>query len=341
MKKSAPLPAAGIDVEEEAFAVEPGERIIASTVDAADAGQRLDLWLSRRFTYQSRRQWQDAIREGQIRLNDRPVRCSRLLQAGETVTFRPDRDEPPVTMRYDIIYEDEFLYAVDKGGNLPCHPAGPFFRHTLWYDLTRRYGKVYIINRLDRETSGIMLLGKTSAFAARMANLFQTEAIQKKYYALVYGNFDAPIHAAGYLLDTPAGPVRKKRRFVMAENDGGENGESAETQLLPVLPGTDGSLVEAVPKTGRLHQIRATLCSLGFPLLGDKLYGPDETIYLRFIAGTMTPADRELLRLPRQALHARALEFRHPVTAAVLSLAAPLPPDLRPGLPSGAVSTIP
>ncbi|MDD3118609.1 MAG: RluA family pseudouridine synthase, partial [Victivallales bacterium] len=163
----------------------PDARIIASTIAPEEAGQRLDLWLSRRFTYHSRRRWQEAIRSGRILLNNTRSRCARILQAGETVIFRPERAEPPVTLSYEIIYEDEYLYAVAKSGNLPCHPAGPFFRHTLWYDMTRRYGKVYLINRLDRETSGLLLLGKSAAFAARMSALFQTDAISKKYYALV------------------------------------------------------------------------------------------------------------------------------------------------------------
>ncbi len=306
------------------------ERIIESTVDEQSAGQRLDVWLSRRFTYLSRRQWQDTIREGRIRLNGEKTRCSRVLQAGELITFIPDRAEPHVDMRYEIIYEDDFLYAVNKSGNLPCHPAGPFFHNTLWYDMNQRCGKVFIINRLDRETSGIMLLGKTSDFAAKMSELFQTDAIQKKYYARVYGRFDAPIHADGFLLDEPTGEVRKKRRFVMAYDYAGIGGESAETLLLPVEPGVEHSLVEAIPKTGRLHQIRATLCSLGFPLLGDKLYGPDETAYLRFAEGKMTDADRALLILPRQALHAWSLEFRHPATGATVKLSVPIPPDMIP-----------
>ena len=304
------------------------ERIIESTVDGQDAGQRLDLWLSRRFTYLSRRQWQDAIREGRIRLNGGKTRCSRVLQAGELVAFIPGHAEPNVEMRYEIIYEDDYLYAVDKGGNLPCHPAGPFFRNTLWYDMNRRYGKVFIINRLDRETSGIMLLGKSSEFAAKMSELFQTDAICKKYYAWVYGRFDAPIHAEGFLLDEPTGEVRKKRRFVMAADYGGDGGERAETLLLPVKPGDRYSLVEALPKTGRLHQIRATLCSLGFPLVGDKLYGLDENIYLRFADGVMTEGDRRELVFGRQALHAWSLEFEHPANGARIVLTAPLPPDI-------------
>jgi len=304
---------------------ETTERIIESTVDENASGQRLDIWLSRRFTYLSRNQWQDAVREHRILLNGKHTRCSRILQTGELITFRPERDEPPATMDYRIVYEDEFLYVVDKGGDLPCHPAGPFFRHTLWFDMKRRFGQVYIANRLDRETSGLMLVGKTPATATRLAELFQSDAVCKRYHALVYGKFTAPVNACGYLLDIPAGPVRKKRRFVFTEET---DGEKAETLLTPLEIHSSWSRVEAVPRTGRLHQIRATLCSLGFPLLGDKLYGPDETIYLRFADGTMTDGDRERLVLPRQALHALSLEFTHPHTGQALNFTAPWPDDL-------------
>jgi len=302
-------------------------RRIASTIDDNAAGQRLDLWLSARFTYLSRNQWQEAIKQGQILLNGRPSKASRLLQSGDTVAFVNDREEPAVEMEYRIIYEDEYLLAVDKGGNLPCHPAGPFFKNTLWYDLCQRYGKVMIVNRLDRETSGVMLAAKSSEACAKLTELFAAENVHKIYDAVVHGAFAAEIRADGWLTNDPGSEVRKKRRFVSTLPEDPDT-ETSSTLLLPQHKGDAYSLVEARPATGRLHQIRATLCSLGFPLVGDKLYGLDDTLYLRFAAGTLTEEDRAMLVLPRQALHARRLEFRHPFTGRALELETPLPPEM-------------
>lgn len=303
------------------------ERNIATVIDERNAGRRLDVWLSSRFTYLSRRQWQEMIENGKITLNGKPTRCSRVLQAGETVVFTPDQEEPAVEMQYEIVYEDEYFLGIDKGGNLPCHPAGPFFKNTLWYDLSQRYDKVSIVNRLDRETSGIMMVAKTTDACARLTALFNSENIHKKYYAIVHGNFSSEIDADGWLTDDPASEVRKKRRFVTVKPDHGE-AETARTSFRPLRSGVSRSLVEAAPSTGRLHQIRATLCSLGYPLLGDKLYGLDDTIYLRFANRTMTDADREKLVLPRQALHACQLQFVHPWSGQPMTLVSPLPFDL-------------
>lgn len=303
------------------------ERRIATVLDDTAAGRRLDAWLSERFTYLSRRQWQDAIRAGQIKLNGKPVKASRLLQSGETVTFDANREEPAVTMQYEIIFEDEYLLGIDKGGNLPCHPAGPFFRNTLWYDLCQRYGKVMIVNRLDRETSGVMLVAKNAEACARLTELFSSESLHKQYYAMVHGNFSAPLEARGWLTGDPHSEVRKKRRFV-PEKPNDPDKETAVTFFRPLHAGTQYSLIEATPSTGRLHQIRATLCSLGFPLVGDKLYGLDDHFYLRFIDGQLTAADRTRLVIARQALHACKLQFTHPFTGHPLTLVSPLPFDL-------------
>jgi RluA family pseudouridine synthase len=305
------------------------ERIISSRAGDNAAGQRLDRYLSERFTYRSRKQWQDMIKGGDILLNGVKTRCSRILQGGEEISFVADTEEPPVELEYSIIYEDDFFYAVNKGGNLPCHPAGAYFKNTLWYDMCSKYGKVYVVNRLDRETSGLMLMGKSPEAAAKLSELFAAkDQLSKKYYALVEGEFTGELHASGYLVSDATSEVRKKRRFVR-ENDYSSVGESAVTNLAPVARGDGISLVEARPETGRLHQIRATLYSLGFPLLGDKLYGVDDTIYIRFSDGRATEDDYRKLKMRRQALHAYALKFTHPFTGEELEFNAPLPEDMK------------
>lgn len=303
-------------------------RTTSTLVEAADSGKRLDVYLSERFTYLSRTEWQKHIRDSRILLDGVKSRSSRKLQAGERIEFiADDIEEPPVDKKHEVIYSDESIIVVSKSGNLPCHPAGPFFKNTLWYLLAEKFGKVYFINRIDRETSGLVLLARNPGIAGEMSE--KHCEIKKKYIAFVHGDFPAEYHARGFLMPDEKSAVRKKRKFAESANSTSVNSEYAETKFR--LLGTDSkmSIVGAELVTGRLHQIRATLCSLGFPLVGDKLYGPDENIYIRFARDGMTDADRLSLILNRQALHSATLGIRHPRRGDFLSYKAELPDDMR------------
>ena len=303
-------------------------RNISSEAAEEDNGARIDLWLSQRFTYHSRKQWQDAIRKGQITINDKLCRASAKLKTGDKVSFLPETAEPEIDKNFEIIFEDEYLLAVNKSGSLPCHPAGPYFQNTLWYLLKQKYEKIHFINRIDRETSGIVLIAKD----AETASLCNAKIILKRYIAVVEGKFPQTMLAEGYLYenreisrDDPR-KVRKKRYFCREKPDSGS--ETAKT-LFKLLSFHNGlSVVEADLFTGRLHQIRATLCSLGYPIVGDKIYGRDESIFIRFVNGKMTEADKKTLRLPRQALHSSQIIIEHPVTAEEIEISAPLPNEL-------------
>ncbi len=296
--------------------------------EESDEGRRLDIYLAGRFTYHSRTEWQNLVEDGKIQVNGKPVRASRKLRKGDRIEYdTADITEPEVDASFQIVFSDDYIIAVDKSGNLPCHPAGIFFRNTLWWLLTEKYGKVYFVNRIDRETSGMVLVARSPEIAAKMSDA--RYGISKKYIAFVHGDFQGECHAKGYLCPDPGSKVRKKRRFCSGKPEGVEDAEFAETMFSLASSCGGISAIDTELVTGRLHQIRATLCSLGFPLVGDKIYGLDESIYIRFVENRMTDDDRKLLMIGRQALHSAQIGFRHPVSGENLVLKAELPEDMR------------
>ncbi|OGV47791.1 MAG: hypothetical protein A2X49_08380 [Lentisphaerae bacterium GWF2_52_8] len=308
-------------------------RVVSSLIEAPAAGLRLDFWLGRRFSYRSRKQWQDEIRAGTILLNGHTARGSRILRAGDEVSYHPraeSLEEPLCDLNYQVCHEDEDMLVLNKPGNLPSHPAGRFFQHTLWRLLQDRWPGAQIVNRLDRETSGLVIAAKNPASTARLSALFADGKVRKSYFVLVHGVFEGEATASGFLGPDGKSAVRKKRLFISSSElpAPSPGWESAET-LFSGLGSSDGfSAIRAEPKTGRLHQIRATLLSMGFPILGDKLYGLDEKFYLRFIEGGITENDQALLVMPRQALHAAAISFKEPESERVFRFEIAPPGDM-------------
>jgi 23S rRNA pseudouridine955/2504/2580 synthase/23S rRNA pseudouridine1911/1915/1917 synthase len=185
-----------------------------------------------------------------------------------------------------------------------------------------------VINRLDRETSGVVVIGKTLEAARHLSNQFAAHAVEKGYLVLVEGAFPETLEAAGWLTHDAKSIVRKKRCFVRDQPKEGAF-EPCETRFACVEQRQGMSIVRAFPRTGCLHQIRATLSSLGFPVVGDKLYGVDDTFFVKFIEDALSEEDKKRLRMTRQALHAESLQFTHPLTGERVSIQAPVPEDMR------------
>lgn len=289
------------------------ERTISTTAGPELEGVRLDHFLSERFTYQSRTGWQSVIREGRIAVNGIRVRASRRLHAGDVVTFDVKGiAEPEVDPSYTVVLDRPGFLVVSKSGCLPVHPSGCYFHNTLLMLMREKYGELFVVNRLDRETSGLVVLAKDPETAGVLSGLFASRQVEKTYLAAVFGAFPpGTVVKNGWLSADPESPVRKKRRFTESD-PGTEDAEPCATEFIRRKTCGGFSLVECRPHTGRLHQIRATLRSCGFPLVGDKLYGPDDTIFLRFTEDALTDADRAALVLPNQALHAWRLRFTMP-----------------------------
>jgi len=309
------------------------KRTARTSISRAEAGSSVIELLTSRFTYHDREEWLELIRQERALVNGRPAGPERVLAPGDELEYLvPLVPEPTVNAEFAVVFEDDLLLVVDKPPNLPCHPAGRFFANTLWALLRQQPGRerIEFVNRLDRETSGLVLIAKTAGAAAGCREQFARRTVDKRYLAIVEGEFPERLHATGVLTSDAASPIRKKLRFVPVEDGAGETiGEKRVETGFRLASRHDGlSLVEAKPETGRTHQIRASLAGLGFPIVGDKLYGIDEALFLRFCDGRLTEEDRRRLRLDRQALHAAALTLRHPGTREPVSFSAPTPPDM-------------
>ncbi|TGK00858.1 RluA family pseudouridine synthase [Leptospira semungkisensis] len=296
------------------------------------------MFLANRFTYQSRSVWRKTLEEGKILVQGKIAKASYLLKEGEEILYLPGEiEEPEVKKEFRVLYEDDRFLAVEKSGDLPVHGAGRYRKNNLVdiLEADPRFQRPYLIHRLDRETSGVVLFGKDPEAAFRLSDLFAKRKVRKTYIAYVWGSFPKKKKAIGFLFTDPSSQIRKKRAFVSSEESkdlqiSPEELESSETSFLKLGEGIhQGKLFSkllCLPKTGRLHQIRATLFSLGFPLLGDKIYGKDENVFIEFIQGE-APDLLSRLGMSRQALHSRSVAFVHPFQKKRIRILCPLPED--------------
>ncbi len=224
-------------------------------------------------------------------------------------------------VRFTIVDETEELLVVDKAAGVLIHPTTPGGPRTMWDDARdllayeiANGGQVSIINRLDRETSGLVLLAKTAAAAREAAMAMAAGKVRKEYRALVFGwpewerlDVEAPLRRAGEVEESRIWLKRGVHPGGADARTGLEVLEQAEWS-----GGRQVALVRARPTTGRTHQIRVHLAHVGSPVVGDKIYGPDEGWYLRFIEDGWTEKMAEALWLPRHALHSAglAIEWR-------------------------------
>lgn len=286
---------------------------------------RIDLFLSKRFGYLSRSEWQKEIRRGKLSCNGAVVKeHDRKVRAGDMLSYTGrDAAEPAVDDNFSVIYEDEFLLGINKPGNLPVHPAGIFYHNTLLSFLQKRYFiPLHLVHRLDRETSGVVLLAKDPGVASLIQRNFAM--VEKKYIALVKGIPDTDEFMVDMPMDyDPASDLEHKRAAFAGAR------QTARTEFTRLASFGGISLVRAVPRTGRQHQIRVHLKHAGFPIIGDKLYGHDETIFREFVKKGLTDDLLQRLGFRRSALHSRSMRLYHPVLRKQIVVRAPLPEDMR------------
>ena len=319
-------------------------------VDGKIDGHRLDLALTAVLTWRSRASVHRLIDGGFVRVDGRAVAASRRVRTGETIvvdvppnpTANPD---PGAGVEFPVLYEDRWMIAVDKPAGMAVHPSGRRLDGTLIHALHRRYRNPQdpahdvvprLLHRIDVETSGVVAVGLDEQFHHLVARQFEDRVVQKTYLAVVRG---VPPASAG-TIDLPIVPDKSSTvRLKLTTNAAGDaRGLPAVTDYRTVRRSGDYSLVELRPKTGRTHQIRVHMAAIGCPLVGDKLYGGDERLFLHQLAGTLADHHRAALVLGRHALHSHRLTFFHPMLDREISISAPLPADMQALVPEGSTS---
>lgn len=290
-------------------------------------GWRLDRFLHDRIPRLSRTRIRQVIEEEARSEAGAALKPSHRVRLGETVVLhRPPPVEPETPLDFAVAYEDEDVLVVDKPAGLPVHPTARYHRHTLTWLLRERFGedRPVLCHRLDRETSGLVVCGKTRQAESALKRQFEARAVSKTYLAVVMGCPDGGLR----LIDVPLGPAKGSAvRVRMGPRLDGA-GLPAQTELAVVERLHGRALVAARPLTGRQHQIRAHLAHVGHPIVGDKIYGEDEGLFLDFVEQGHTEEALARLELPRHALHAHRVELDHPRTGRRLTVESPLPADL-------------
>jgi 23S rRNA pseudouridine1911/1915/1917 synthase len=310
----------------------PGEEVRGHgrlTVEAKGAGQRLDRWLASRFPTESRARLQGLIASGNIRLDGRASRASARLRAGQEVEVDWPEPVPAAPQAEDIplriVHEDARLLVVDKPAGLVVHPGSGRASGTLVNALLHHVSDLSgiggvlrpgIVHRLDRGTSGLLVVAKDDEAHRDLSRQFAARTVEKEYLALVLG---VPARREG-TIDAAIGrhPVDRKR---MSVRPGGGRAARSSYRVVETFDGA--ALLRVRIHTGRTHQIRVHMVSLGNPVAGDAAYGGTRA------APSRRASSRAALQtLRRPALHAARLAFDHPGTGERLVFESPLPPEL-------------
>ena len=295
---------------------------------------RLDLFLASRLKRYSRVQAQNLIREGRVFVRERAPKASFRVRAGEIVLIRyPRQIEAECHFEeLGVLYQDEDLLAVNKPAGILSHPTDKSVKNTVTEILKRQFPdlKLHPVHRLDRETSGVLLLAKSREMARILCEIFSARRAIKEYHAIVIGEFPWKTK----IVEVPIG----REGLNIYSRQAAGLGVWAKTELKRLSLGKNFSLLAAFPKTGRLHQIRVHLAYLGYPIAGDKLYINNGTAYLKAVEKTISDSDLKELQAPRQMLHAFKLTLPHPRKDKPLQICADWPKDFKAVLNSARIS---
>ena len=303
-------------------------------IEEGQKGQRLDRFLLSTTEDVSRTYLQKLIREGAVTINDKvSTQPSRTLRVGDEVCISFPESQPletaqPEDIPLDILYEDKHLIVVNKPAGMLVHPASGVNTETLVNALLAHCSDLSgiggverpgIVHRLDKDTSGLLVIAKTDVVHRNLSLQFEKHTITRQYVAVVCGVLT---EAFGTIDANIVRSRRDRRRMTTTQN----GGRSAVTHFQVLEIFHNFSLVQLTLETGRLHQIRVHLQHIGHPVAGDPIYGGGQRAIKDADA---IPLKHALMHLKRQALHARTLQFEHPVIHERLIFSAPKPADMQ------------
>jgi 23S rRNA pseudouridine1911/1915/1917 synthase len=298
-------------------------------------GRRLDKYLHGRYPYLSRTAIQRLIRQGAVTVNSHPTKPSYEICGGDIVELAIPEPEPPEVIPedipLDIVYEDEHILAINKDAGMICHPAhseqtGTIVNALAFYASQLSHGadpfRPGIIHRLDKNTTGVMLVAKTDEAHWRLALQFERRTVQKTYLAVVVGEMNLD----GDTINAPIGvhPVVREKFSAMIDENRINIAKKAVTHYEVAERFHGYTLVKLWPKTGRTHQLRVHMSYIGHPIVGDVMYG-GPAVSEQSITGE--GSDVPFFR--HQALHAWRIAFRHPISERPMEIEAPFRPNFR------------
>jgi 23S rRNA pseudouridine1911/1915/1917 synthase len=288
-----------------------------SIVPAELAGVRLDVALAKLFSF-SRTSLQQWIEEGFVHVNGAAQKKRYVVEEGDLLSVYPMLPPPlqvvPEQMSFEVLYEDSAMFIINKPVGLVVHPAPGNEKGTFVNGLVAHLSDLEcidpirpgIVHRLDKDTSGVLIAAKTPSALCALSKQFHDRTVHKEYLAIVVGCCKNRMECS-----LPIGRDPKNRQKMAIV----EGGKEAYTEIFPLHISKDWTVVKAVPRTGRTHQIRVHLASLKIPILGDIVYG-DQHVNAKWNA-------------VRQMLHCRSISFVHPITGESLTIEAPVPEDMQ------------
>lgn len=293
-------------------------------VEPHHSGLRLDEFMKTRLPRYSRNEIHNII-ETRLVQKERKLKKGTIVRTGDKVVFLYDiKEEVVQDVDIPVLYEDDDILIINKPPHMPVHSNNPWGKNDLIQQLRRQRDtrELYLAHRIDRETSGIVLIARSTAIASELGEAFFGRKIEKEYTALVFGK----IADNKGVIDLPiSGDEKSVVRVKMTSCN--ESGAPSITEYT-VLKRLNGfTMVNVRPKTGRQHQIRVHFAAIGHPLVGDKIY-KDERLFIKFIQDGFTEELEKELILSRHALHASRLSFKHPVTEITINIDAEIPEDL-------------
>jgi RluA family pseudouridine synthase len=314
----------------------PDESILQSKVPLRHTGSTLLDYLALRFRYKSREDWEERIASGVVTVNGVSVPPGKVLAHGDRVAYRVVLDEPVVDTNIRILHEERSFLVAHKPGQLPSHADGRFIKNTFVYLLARMLksrgldGDIRLVHRLDRETSGLMVVSRTGVAHASLMRQFAAGSVEKEYLAVAKGRIDRELfEVAGWVGRDPASTVSIRQGLVPAETRGAKH---SLTKFSVVRLMADSTLLKCVPRTGRTNQIRVHLASIGHPVVGDKLYGKTDEEFLAFVGHVKAGGEASFAghaETPRHLLHASGLGFNHPETGQRVDFTSAMPDDMK------------